>query len=150
MTFDGTNDTINPQLQRLAQGYAESLRRSKEENEERKTIRDNAEKLGIPSKSFQHAVSMVKLMSDGERRDYQAGIAAALAAFGDQQTSLFPEEAERIKRREERKAKSRAEQDAQSDANPRSNPDNGGAAPTFDETAEQEEGEAVLSSLSAL
>lgn len=131
---------MNSQLQKLATSYAESLARSAEENGERATIRENAEKLGIPSKSFQNAVSMVKLMTPGERSDYTNGVNRMLEAIGTEQmrAELFPEvvEAERRRaaREAERKSKKDAEEgrskedlDAKSDQNPRSDPTAGGA-----------------------
>lgn len=119
---------------KLAEQYKDSLDRSAEENEERKTIRDNAEKLGIKSKAFQNGVSIVKMMSKGERTDYMRGFRRILDVLGEKQKELFPEDAERIERRLERqraeaaKAKAEAKSSAaDSDKNPRSDPARGGA-----------------------
>lgn len=118
---------IDSTLVKLAEQYASCDRRSADINDERKQVRDNAEKLGIPSKAFQHAVGMVKHMSEGERRDYTIGMNRVVRAIGDQQASLFPEAAERIRKREEN-AKPKGDEGAPNpDTNPRSNPRAGGA-----------------------
>ncbi len=135
---------IDDTIMKLAEDYASCDRRSAEINDERKTIRENAEKLGIPSKAFQHAVGMVKHMSKGERRDYEEGIARVLRAVGDRQAELFPEAAERIRKREEKKAaqpRTPAEIDAANQDNPRSDPNNGGAKPQTAPAPLQENGE---------
>lgn len=142
MTMPHPQNSDDPELQidstiiKLAEDYASCDRRSAEINDERATIRANAEKLGIPSKAFQHAVGMVKHMSDGERRDYQVGVNRVLKAISDRQNDLFPVEAEKIRKRQERKAsdeaskpRSEAELNAQTDTNERSDPDAGGAKP---------------------
>lgn len=121
---------IDKSLIKLAEQYAACDRKSAELNEERKTIRDNAEKLGIPSKSFQHAVGMVKHMSEGERRDYQVGVNRVLKAISDRQGDLFPAEAERIRKRVEREEQNAAPTPGPDpDTNPRSDPNRGGAKP---------------------
>lgn len=122
---------IDSTLIKLAEQYASCDRRSADINEERATIRENAEKLGIPSKSFQHAVGMTKHMSKGERRDYQVGVNRVLKAIGDRQGELYPAEFERANKRDEakkaeNKPKTKAEKDARSDANPKSDPKRGG------------------------
>lgn len=118
---------IDASLMKLAEQHASCDRRSAEINDERAQIRANAEKLGIPSLAFQHSVAQVKKMSDGERRDYTIGVARMLRAIGDQQATLFPEEAERIRKREEN-AKPKGDEGAPNpDTNPRSNPKAGGA-----------------------
>lgn len=151
------DEQIDNTIIKLAEQYATCDRKSKEINDERKTIRDNAEKLGIPSKAFQHAVGMVKHMSDGERRDYQVGVNRMLKVIGERQGDLFPQEAEKVKKREERKAEAAAkagrsaeELNAASDANRRSDPNAGGAQVDLEEAIaeatqrEQAEGDAVL------
>jgi hypothetical protein len=140
---------IDNTIMKLAEDYASCDRRSAEINDERATIRENAEKLGIPSKAFQHAVGMVKHMSKGERRDYEEGVARVLRAVGDRQADLFPEAAERIRKREEKaatKPRTPAEIDAANEANPRSDPNKGGAKPQTPPNPpdEQTEGDAAL------
>lgn len=118
---------IDSTINKLADQYASCDRRSADINEERATIRENAEKLGIPSKAFQHAVNMVKQMSEGERRDYQVGVNRVLKVISDRQGELYPQEAAKALKREAERAASTKEGDAKSDANPRSNPKSGGA-----------------------
>jgi hypothetical protein len=144
--FDGNN--MDGTIIKLAESYASCDRRSADINGERANLRETVEKLGIPSKSFQHAVGMVKQMSEGERRDYQVGVNRVLKAISDRQNDLFPEAAERIRKREERNAKVDGAAGAPDpDTNPRSDPASGGAAEALpaDSTAqEQQEGEAAL------
>lgn len=163
MADDFVNDPdpdrqIDSTLIKLAEQYASCDRRSADINEERQTIRSNSEKLGIPSKAFQHAVGMVKHMTDGERRDYQVGVNRVLKAISDRQNDLFPVEAERNRKREDKRAaenqpKTREEVDANADANPRSDPASGGAGRPSEEDLskaaaavdpEQAEGDAAL------
>lgn len=120
---------IDSTIIKLAEEYASCDRRSAEINDERKTIRDNAEKLGIPSKAFQHAVGMVKHMSEGERRDYTIGMNRVVRAIEGRQQELFPAEAERIRKRQEKNAKPVEADPIDSDTNPRSDPNAGGAKP---------------------
>lgn len=131
----------NKQLERLATQYADCDRRSAEINEERQQIRENAEKLGIPSKSFQHAVGMVKGMTEGERTDYTNGVNRMLEAIGTEEmrATLFPEiveaerrraakEAERAAAKQAAEGRTPEELNAETDSNPRSDPEAGGAA----------------------
>lgn len=151
------DEQVDSTIIKLAEEYASCDRRSAEINDERKTIRDNAEKLGIPSKAFQHAVGMVKHMSDGERRDYQVGVNRMLKVISDRQGDLFPQEAEKIRKREQRKAddaakagRTKEEMDADSDANRRSDPNAGGAQVDLEDAIkaqqerEQAEGAEIL------
>lgn len=148
---------IDKQINKLADRYAACDQQSSDLNKERKEIRDDAEKLGISSRAFQHAVSMVKNMSEGERRDYQVGMNRTLKAIGERQGDLFPQHAEKARKREERKAaeaanepRSQQELDALTDGNPRSNPATGGAAAVQAVTdAEQAEGDTLLAGKSA-
>lgn len=138
---------IDSTIIKLAENYASCDRRSAEINDERKTIRDNAEKLGIPSKAFQHAVGMVKHMSEGERRDYTVGMNRVVRAIEGQQATLFPAEAERIRKREDNKKPKGNEGAPDPDKNPRSDPNKGGAKPkTLKEAAAASEA-AVAESL---
>ncbi len=133
----------------LATQYADSLARSSDENEIRGEIREKIADLGISSKGFQHAVMMLKSMSAGERNDYQNGMDRVVKALADRQAELFPEEFERIKKREEAKAQTVANT-LDSDTNPRSNPDAGGAKPQVpveNPPGEDAEGEAALAAM---
>jgi hypothetical protein len=142
---------VDKQINKLADRYAACDRQSAELNKERKDIRDDAEKLGITSKAFQHAVNMVKNMTEGERRDYQTGVNRTLKAIGERQGDLFPEQARKNREREERRAaeeankpRSEEELNAQTDANRRSDPDAGGAKVQTVTDQEQAEGAAIL------
>lgn len=121
---------IDSTIDKLADQYASCDRRSAEINEERSTIRENIEKLGIPSKSFVHAVAMVKQMSKGERKDYQSGVNRVLRVISTRQMELYPEETRRQEKREQdakdkaAEAKSAAGRDPD---HPRSDPKAGGA-----------------------
>lgn len=147
---DGVNMSedmvMNKEIVKLATQYAGCDRRSAEINEERATIRENAEKLGIPSKSFQDEVARLKKMTLGERQDYDNGIARMREAFAaegseaEMRAELYPEiveaEKRRAQREADRKAKKAAEQgrpaeelDAKTDTDPRSDPEAGGAEP---------------------
>lgn len=137
---------IDSSLIKLAEQYASCDRRSSEINDERATIRDNVSKLGIDPLAWQHAVGMVKKMSEGERRDYQISVNRVLKAIGDRQNELFPIETEKIRKRQEKNAKPVEADPIDSDTNPRSDPNAGGAKPmTAEETAaEIAEGNAAL------
>lgn len=136
---DRINDVeghLDKQMVKLAEQYASCDRRSADINDERKQIRDNAEKLGIPSKAFQHAVGMVKHMSEGERRDYQVGVNRVLKAISDRQNDLFPAEAEKIRKRVDAAAAEEAAKGPDPDTNPRSDPNRGGAKPQTDSSVD--------------
>jgi hypothetical protein len=136
---DRINDVeghLDKQLLKLAEQYASCDRRSAEINEERKTIRDNAEKIGVPSKSFVHAVAMTKQMSEGERRDYQVGVNRVLKAISERQNDLFPVEAEKIRKREQAAADAQTTPGPDADTNPRSDPNSGGAKPQTESSVE--------------
>lgn len=132
------DEQIDSTIIKLAEQYASCDRRSAEINDERKTIRDNAEKLGIPSKAFQHAVGMVKHMSEGERRDYTVGMNRVVRAIEGRAQELFPAEAERVRKRQENagnKPRSEAELNSKTDNDKRSDPKAGGAAKAKAETS---------------
>jgi hypothetical protein len=122
---------IDSTIDKLADQYASCDRRSAEINDERATIRENIEKLGIPSKSFVHAVAMVKQMSKGERRDYQSGVNRVLRVISTRQMELYPEQTRRQEKREQdardRAAEARTKKGPDADTNPRSDPARGGA-----------------------
>ncbi len=133
----------------LATKYADSLARSADENDIRGEIREKVADLGISSKGFQHAVMMLKSMSAGERNDYQNGMDRVVKALADRQAELFPNDYERIKKREAAKAQTVADA-LDSDTNPRSDPNAGGAKPQVpvdNPVGEQEEGEAALAAM---
>ena len=131
---DDADSQIDSTIIKLADQYASCDRRSAEINDERATIRDNVDKLGINPKAFVHAVAQIKQMDAGERDDYQESVVRVLSVIGDRQGELYPEAVERIKKRQERAAeksakegRTQAELDAETNANPRSDPAAGGA-----------------------
>lgn len=138
---EADNDRINdPDVQvdnkiiKLAEEYNSLNQRSKDLSDDRKTIRENVEKLGIHPLAWQHAVKLTKDMTDGERRDYQVGMNRVLKVIGERAGDLFPEDVERTNKRAERKAeraakdgRTQAELDAKTDTDPKSDPKKGGA-----------------------
>ncbi len=150
MSKPGVNEDPEQQLDstliKLAEDYASCDRRSHDINEDRKNIRDNVSKLGIDPLAWQHAVKMMKSMSEGERRDYQIGVNRVLKAISNRQNELFPIEAERIRKREEAKKPTGKEGAPDPDTNPKSDPKRGGAAKAAaaQQAKEQAEGAAVL------
>ena len=130
---------LNSSIIQLAEQYASCDKRSAAINDERKGIRENAEKLGIPSRAFQHAVGLVKQMSEGEQTDYRRGVNRVLTALQGRQAELFPEAAERIKKRVDAEALAKEEAERRdgtwSSENPRSDPNRGGAKPKTEAAA---------------
>lgn len=131
---ESAEQQIDSTIIKLAEQYASLEQRAKALNEEKKNIREQADKIGITSLAWQIGVKTVKLMDKGERMDFMRGFRRVTGVLGDRQRELFPEDAERIARRkaaaEEKAAKqprSPQQLDAQTNKNPRSNPDSGGA-----------------------
>ncbi len=155
-TMEAADTQIDATINKLADQYAGCDARSAEINDERKTIRENVEKLGINPKAFVHAVARIKQMSKTESQHYDESIDRVMSVIGDRQMELYPEHAERIRKREERKEAKAAEQgrsqeelDAATNENPRSDPAAGGAKPQTElqAEAEQSEGDAVLDAM---
>lgn len=170
-----TDVQVNKQLMKLVEQYASCDRKSAELTEERATIRENADKLGIPSKAFQEFVAKSKKFSPGELRDHNAGLArleeAAAAEGVDVQGQFWPDNKKAAEKREKRKADAAEEANKgkagapDPDKNPRSDPNKGGAKPRTgkkgeasnvvqlqppsgeQQQAEQQEGDAVLNGL---
>lgn len=149
---DRVNDVdarTDKRIAELATRYAESLERSGEENDERSEIREEIVDLGLESRAFQHGVTLIKTMSKGEQRAYITSLNRVVNALQDKQAELFPEEFEKIKKREEAKAQTVANT-VDSDTNPRSDPNAGGAKPQVpveNPPGEQEDGEAALAAM---
>lgn len=149
---DRINDVdgrIRERIGDLATRYAESLHRSGEENEERGEIREEIVDLGLESRAFQHGVTLIKTMSPGEQRAYIHTLNLVVEALQPKQQEMFPEEFERIKKREEARAQTVADA-IDSDTNPRSDPNAGGAKPQIpveNPEGEQAEGEDALAAL---
>jgi hypothetical protein len=149
---------INSTIIKMAEEYAASEVRSSNENEIRANIRENAEKLGIPSSAWQSAVRKTKSMTPGERRDHDVGEQRVLSVLEDIAPTLWPDDVARNKKREDNRttaaaeAKTKAGVDA--DTNKRSDPNSGGAKPKtppkdLKEASKQSE-DAVKESLTAI
>lgn len=153
---------IDATINKLADQYAGCDRRSDEINEERATIRKNVDKLGIPPKAFTNAVAQVKQMTTAQRSDYESGFDRVMSVISGRQSELFPQEAERMRKKAEAAAaaaKPTGKEGAPDpDTNPKSAPKKTSAkvvpingkpkpasVPTPEENAkEQAEGAAIL------
>lgn len=164
-----TNDPdvkLNKQIVKLLEQYASCDRRSAEINDERSTIRANAEKLGFSSQEFQDGVRYVKKMDAEGRKEHFAKVDRLIAAVDDdKQAMLWPVEAERIKKRrdQDRVAAEEAAQTARDQAErdkpgSRSDPASGGAgkkprkakdAPTPPTPPAEEDGDALIRRVAA-
>jgi hypothetical protein len=135
--MDKVNDQerkLDSQIMKLVEQYASCDRRSAEINDERKQIRDNAEKLGFASSEFQEGVKRSKKMTKTERDVYEEHVGRIVGIVEGKQAELWPSQAEKNQKREERKAEKAAKEprggdelDAATDANPKSDPAAGGA-----------------------
>jgi len=138
--FDGSNMSDDMKLDativKLADQYAGSLRRSKAENDERASIRANADKIGIPPKAFQQAVGMLRVMDSADLKLHQRGVRRMFKALAGKVADLFPDDVERQEKRAARKKEADAkaaaaaggetpeaqERRIAADSNPRSKP----------------------------
>lgn len=151
--LDNTDVKMNKSILSLVEQYATCDARSAELNDERATIRENVEKLGIPSVAFQRFVADQKKMSPGEFRDMQVGYQrlqeAAEAEGIDIQGQFWPDLKKAADKRAERKAAAEAEAKKGSagapdpDKNPRSDPAKGGAKPRVGKKGETATGAVV-------
>jgi hypothetical protein len=127
---------LDEKVVKMGEELAAIFTKRKNLNLEAKNIYTNADKLGIPPAALQAGVRMVRMMDKSDRVKYQAGVRRTLRALEPAAADLFPEDIERIKKRQER-AKARAEKDAKAagketpaeqerrlaaDLNPRSKP----------------------------
>lgn len=168
MSDDRINDPdreIDSTIMKLVEQYASCDRRSADINEERATIRSNAEKLGFTSQEFQDGVRRTKKMSKTERDIHERNVNRIVSIAETRQSEFWPAEAERQRKRAERRAADAAEASKGSagapdpDTNPRSDPKRGGAGkkkgerPTEEQLtaaaseAEQQAGEDALKGL---
>lgn len=137
---DGISN-VDQTILKLAENYQRTLMKSRELNEERATIRDNVEKLGIDPLAFQSGLRMARDMTNGERSDYTSSLERVLGVLDGKESDLFgADEIEKRNKRAERRAEKDAKagtpreaQDDKSDANPRSDPDAGGAKPQVED-----------------
>lgn len=127
---------LDEKVVKMGEELAAIFTKRKNLNLEAKNIYANADKLGIPPAALQAGVRMVRMMDKSDRVKYQAGVRRTVRALEPAAADLFPEDIERIKKRQER-AKARAEKDAKAagketpaeqerrlaaDLNPRSKP----------------------------
>src|SRR5690606_33267697 len=122
-------------------------------NKERSEIRNRAKELGLRTDAFQVGVRIVKDLTANERKDFLRDLDLVVKTLGARQAELFPDEALRAAKREERKAnkgRSKDELDAKTDSDPRSDPSAGGAQTDIEQAIrerqerEQAEGETIL------
>jgi hypothetical protein len=139
---DGDNRTadmkIDDTILKLAEQYVGYERRAKQLNKDKAGVREQADKIGIPSLAWQMGVRMVKIMDTSDRRDFERGFKRVANVLDKNGTTLFAEE---IAAREKRKSKAtekatkekakaaaaKAKSIEAGDDNPRSNPASGGA-----------------------
>lgn len=126
---------LDSTIMKLVEQYASCDRRSAEINDERATIRSNAEKLGFTSAEFQDGVARVKKMSKTERDIHERNVARIVRIAETKQAEFWPGHTERQEKRAQRRAeeeankpRTQAELDAETNANRRSDPGAGGAA----------------------
>ncbi len=161
MSVEAEREEAERQLERRAidivDRYAGSLKRSKGENDARKSDRDKIETMGRNPKAFQHAVMLARTMSRRDAEAYLEDLAWFAQILLGRQGDLFSDELERINKREQKKAaaenapggRTQAELDANTDGSTRSAPEAGGAKPQVpvDNAAEQKAGEDALAAM---
>lgn len=133
--------------------YSASHRRSREENKVRANNRAKIKEMGMRTDAYQVGVRIVKDLTENERKDFLRDLNAVVKVLGSRQQELFPEEAMKAAKREERKnAKVKGNEGAPNpDENPRNDPASGGAGRPSEEeltkaaaAAEQTAGEDAL------
>lgn len=132
---------IDDTILKLAEQYVGYENRAKQLNKDKAGVREQADKIGIPSLAWQIGVRMVKIMDLQERRDFERGFKRVTGVLSKNAETLFPEDLERQKKRKD-KAKEKAakaaaaagkdtpeqqERRIAADNNPRSDPKSGGA-----------------------
>lgn len=132
---------IDDTILKLAEQYVGLENRARQLNKDKAAIREQADKIGVPSLAWQIGVRMVKMMDTGERADFQRGFRRVTTVLSKAAETLFPEDIERQKKRKARKAEAAAKAAAaagketpeqqvrrvNADTNPRSDPKRGGA-----------------------
>ncbi len=134
---------LDEKVVKMGEELAAIFTKRKNLNLEAKNIYTNADKLGIPPAALQAGVRMVRMMDKSDRVKYQAGVRRTVRALEPVVADLYPEDVDRIKKRQER-AKIRAEKEAKAagkespeaqerrlaaDLNPRSKPKASSAKP---------------------
>lgn len=122
---------LDEKLLKMGEEYVHIQERRRDLNDDAKTIRSNAEKLGIHPLAFQHAVNTVKLMDKADLKSYQSSVRRMVKVLEPAAPTLFPDE---TLRREKRKAKELAKaakvadpRDKTAPDNPKGDPKRGGA-----------------------
>lgn len=137
---------LGKRVRGLTDRYAGSLKRSGTENKNRSGMRGEIEEMGYSAAAFQAAVSIAKRMTKIEADHYLSSLTYFVGELLGRQLELFPDEAERIRKREEadRLAKEQAERESGewSSANARSDPNRGGAAAAMKEKLAEKAAEA--------
>lgn len=128
---------VDDTILKLAEQYVGYENRAKAINKDKAAVREQADKIGIPSLAWQIGVRMVKMMDTRERRDFERGFKRVTGVLSKNADTLFPEDIERQKKRAAKKAADLAkagketpeqqERRVAADANPRSDPKRGGA-----------------------
>lgn len=171
---DKINDIERQIEQRVfkeGEAYAASHKRSRAENKERSASRERIKEMGLRTDAYQVGVRIVKDLTALERKAFLQDLELVVRVLGSRQKDLFPEEAMRAEKREQRRKEAEAEAKKGSagapdpDKNPRSDPNKGGAKPRTgkkgeasnvvqlqppsgeQQQAEQQEGEETLKSM---
>lgn len=152
---DRINDVdakIDGELLKLAEDYVALENRAKEITEQKKLIREKAERMDQHPTAFRTAISWVKLFSNADRVSVLSSFHRMMHVLGERQGELFPEQAKKLAEREAKNAEKAAidatKAGPDADTNPRSNPDAGGAKPQVQNPAgEDAEGDAALAAM---
>jgi hypothetical protein len=171
---DKINDIERQIEQRVfkeGEAYAASHKRSRAENKDRSASRERIKEMGLRTDAYQVGVRIVKDLTALERKAFLQDLELVVRILGSRQKDLFPEEAMRAEKREQRRKEAEAEANKgkagapDPDKNPRSDPAKGGAKPRVgkkgetgnvvqlqppsgeQQQAEGQEGDAVLNGL---
>ncbi len=147
---------IENSILKAGEAYSASHRRSRTENKERASNRARIKDLGMRTDAYQVGVRIVKDLTENERKDFLRDLNLVVKVLGAKQAELFPDEALKAAKREEKQREKKAKEgrsqeelDAATNDNPRSDPAAGGAKPQTESQAEaeQSEGDAVLDAM---
>lgn len=142
-----------------AEAYADTRRVSRDLNDKRTKSRKKIEEMGFRKDAYQTAIRVIKDLLPREQKDFMRDLSTFLKILGGRQADLFPEEALKAAKREEKrkaaaaenKPKTRAQADAKSDKNPKSDPKRGGAGKAVPETfsTSTADGDALIKEVAA-
>jgi hypothetical protein len=132
---------IDDTILKLAEQYVGLENRARQINKDKAAIREQADKIGVPSLAWQVGVRMVKIMDVKERADFSRGFKRVTSVLSKAAETLFPEDLARQEKRRAREAEAKAkalaaagkdtpeqqERRLAADSNPRNNPKRGGA-----------------------